>query len=95
MCCQLHYTLHVLCPREQIHRLHLHGLIAMLGLHKLGAVAIPATHMLTKHDIVYRNNAASVKAIICCGDDYVVEHFLGKEEVLSSTLSYSSIVLDA
>lgn len=52
---------------------HYQWWLAMLGLHKLGAVAIPATHMLTKHDIVYRNNAASVKAIICCGDDYVVE----------------------
>ena len=29
------------------------------------------------------------------GNSSVVEHFLGKEEVLSSTLSYSSIVLDA
>ena len=52
---------------------HYRWWLAMLGLHKLGAVAIPATHMLTKHDIIYRNNAASVKAIICCGDDYVVE----------------------
>ena len=52
---------------------HYQWWLAMFGLHKLGAVAIPATHMLTKHDIVYRNNAASVKAIICCGDDYVVE----------------------
>ena len=52
---------------------HYQWWLAMLGLHKLGAVAIPATHMLTKHDIIYRNNAASVKAIICCGDDYVVE----------------------
>ena len=33
--------------------------ITMLALHKLGAVPIPATHMLTCHDIVYRSNAAS------------------------------------
>ena len=38
--------------------------ISMLALHKIGAVAIPATHMLTKHDIVYRNNRADIKAII-------------------------------
>ena len=43
--------------------------IAMLALHKIGAVAIPATHMLTTHDIVYRNNRASVKAIICAGEE--------------------------
>ena len=47
--------------------------IVMLALHKLGAVVIPATHMLTKHDIVYRNTRASVKAIICVDDPYVTE----------------------
>ena len=46
--------------------------ITMLALHKLGAIPIPATHMLTSHDIVYRNNAASVKAIICVGEPYVL-----------------------
>ena len=45
--------------------------LAMLALHKLSAVVIPATHMLTKHDIVYRNTRASVKAIICVNDAYV------------------------
>ena len=47
--------------------------ISMLALHKIGAVAIPATHMLTTHDIVYRNNRASVKAIICAGEEYIME----------------------
>lgn len=47
--------------------------LSMLALHKIGAVAIPATHMLTKHDIVYRNNCADVKAIICVGEDYVLQ----------------------
>ena len=37
----------------------------MVALHKIGAIAAPATHMLTKHDIEYRINAASVKAVIC------------------------------
>ena len=46
--------------------------ICLLALHKMGAIAIPATHMLTKHDIIYRNNAASVKAIICVGEEYVL-----------------------
>ncbi|MBO4786117.1 MAG: AMP-binding protein, partial [Prevotella sp.] len=45
--------------------------LCMLALCKLGAVVIPATHMLTKHDIVYRNTRASVKAIICVDDEYV------------------------
>ena len=46
--------------------------IVMLALCKIGAVVIPATHMLTKKDIVYRNNSASVKAIICVDDPYVM-----------------------
>ena len=47
--------------------------IVMLALCKIGAIVIPATHMLTKHDIVYRNTRASVKAIICVDDAYVCE----------------------
>ena len=46
--------------------------LVMLALHKLGAVVIPATHMLTKHDVVYRNTRASIKAIICVDDEYVI-----------------------
>ena len=46
--------------------------LTMLALHKLGAVVIPATHMLTKKDIVYRNTRASVKAIVCVDDPYVM-----------------------
>ncbi len=41
---------------------------AILGLHKLGAVAIPATNQLQEHDIEYRFNAADVSAIICTAD---------------------------
>jgi len=46
--------------------------IVMLALCKIGAIVIPATHMLTKKDIVYRNTRASIKAIICVDDEYVV-----------------------
>ena len=46
--------------------------IVMLALCKIGAIVIPATHMLTKKDIIYRNTRASVKAIVCVDDDYVV-----------------------
>ncbi|MCR5680047.1 MAG: AMP-binding protein [Prevotella sp.] len=45
--------------------------VIMLALCKIGAIVIPATHMLTKKDIVYRNTRASVKAIICVDDPYV------------------------
>lgn len=50
---------------------HYQWWISMMALCKIGAVAIPATHMLTASDIVYRNQRASVKAIICVNDEYV------------------------
>ncbi len=40
----------------------------MIALHKIGAVAIPATNQLKEHDFVYRYQAAGVKAILCTGD---------------------------
>lgn len=45
----------------------------MLALHKIGAIAIPATFLLKCHDIVYRIKSANVKAIICCGDEGIIE----------------------
>ncbi len=41
---------------------------AILGLHKLGAVAIPATNLLMEHDFDYRFNAAGVSAVLCTAD---------------------------
>ena len=41
---------------------------AILGLHKLGAVAIPATNQLMEHDFTYRFRAAGVSAILCTAD---------------------------
>ena len=40
----------------------------ILALHKLGAVAVPATNLLTTKDYVYRCNAASVKMIVVTSD---------------------------
>ncbi len=42
--------------------------IAMLGLNKLGAIAIPAVNQLQEHDFEYRFNAAQVSTIICTAD---------------------------
>ena len=41
---------------------------SILALHRLGAIVIPGTHMLTTKDVVYRNNAAGIKAIVCAHD---------------------------
>ncbi|MCI8501553.1 MAG: AMP-binding protein [Oscillospiraceae bacterium] len=47
---------------------------AILGLHKLGAVAIPATNQLMKKDFAYRFNAAEISAVVATQDDNVPEH---------------------
>lgn len=52
---------------------HYQWWLSMMALCKVGAIAIPATHMLTIHDIVYRNQSASVKYIICANDEYITE----------------------
>lgn len=41
---------------------------AIIGLHKLGAIVIPATHQLVEHDFVYRFKSAEVSAVICTAD---------------------------
>ncbi len=41
---------------------------SMLALHKIGAIAIPATNQLVEHDFEYRYKAAKVKAIVCTAD---------------------------
>ena len=41
---------------------------AILGLHKLGAIAIPATNQLVEKDFTYRFQAAGVNAVICTAD---------------------------
>jgi acetyl-CoA synthetase len=37
---------------------------ALLALHKLGAIACPATHLLMVHDLEYRYNAAGIKMVV-------------------------------
>ncbi|TCL65264.1 acetyl-CoA synthetase [Hydrogenispora ethanolica] len=47
---------------------------SLLALHKIGAIAVPATHLLTAKDFVYRNNAADIKMIVCVASPEVIEH---------------------
>ncbi len=46
---------------------------AMIALHKLGAVAVPATFLLKEHDYSYRFNAAHITAIVCSADGDIAE----------------------
>lgn len=45
----------------------------ILALHKIGAVVIPATYLLTDKDIIYRCEQADIKAIVACGDEEILE----------------------
>ena len=65
--------------------------VIMLALHKIAAVVIPATNMLTKHDIIYRNTRASVKAIICVDDPYVVSQVQEARPESSSVQHYIAV----
>lgn len=47
---------------------------SIVALHKLGATVIPATHLLTKKDIVYRCNAADIKMIVAAGEEIILQH---------------------
>ena len=42
--------------------------VCMIALHKLGAVAVPATNQLVEHDFEYRFNAGEISAIVCTGE---------------------------
>ena len=46
---------------------------SILALHKLGAIAIPATNLLKEHDIVYRLKSANVNAVLCTADGDIAD----------------------
>ena len=64
---------------------------SIIALHKLGAVTIPATHLLTKKDVVYRCNSAKIKMIVCADDDVVTKHI---EDSLAESPTVKAIVVD-
>ena len=68
---------------------------AIVALHKLGATVIPATHLLTEKDIIYRCEKANIKAIVATGDEIVVNHIqksLPKCPSLTALISTGPIV---
>ena len=63
----------------------------ILALHKIGAATIPATHLLTAKDIMYRNNAADIKMIVSVAEEEVIKHI---EDALpkSPTLKHLALI---
>ncbi len=66
---------------------------ACLALHKIGAVCIPATHLLTVKDIVYRNNAADIKMIISVAEEEVINK-VNEAQGKSPTLKFKATLGD-
>ncbi len=60
---------------------------AILGLHKLGAVAIPATNQLVEHDFTYRFQAGGVSAILCTADGDTARQIELAEEISGRSLT--------
>lgn len=65
---------------------------SILALHKLAAIVIPATHLLTPKDIVYRCNSAGIKLIVCAGEDVMVQHIADAMPKCTSVEALSSVV---
>jgi acetyl-CoA synthetase len=64
---------------------------SILALHKIGAVGIPATHLLTTKDIIYRNNAASVKMIVAVNEEQLLQS-IDEAEAESPSLAVKAVV---
>jgi len=62
-----------------------------LALNKIGAITIPATHLLSTKDLVYRNNAADIKMIVSVPDPEVIMH-IEESESKSPTLKYKVVI---
>jgi len=49
---------------------------AILALHKIGAIGVPATHLLTTKDLIYRNNAAGIKMVIAVSEPEITHSII-------------------
>jgi acetyl-CoA synthetase len=78
-------------PVMLILKRHFEFWFCTLALNKLGAITIPATHLLSTKDIIYRNNAADIKMIVCVPDPEVIQH-IEESESKSPTLKIKMII---
>lgn len=65
-----------------------------MALHKIGAITIPATHLLSTKDLVYRNNAADIKMMVCVPEAEVIEHVEASEAKSPSFVAKALIGAD-
>jgi acetyl-CoA synthetase len=62
-----------------------------LALNKIGAITIPATHLLSTKDIAYRSNAADIKMIVCVPEPDVIQH-VEEAEAKSPTCKVKALI---
>jgi len=62
---------------------------SIIALHKIGAIAIPATHLLTDKDIIYRCNAAEINYIIAAGEENIINNI---EKALPESPSLKKLI---
>lgn len=68
---------------------------ATVALHKLGITMIPATHMLTVNDLVYRIKASKVSAIVCTAQNDVPEKIKSALEKAQTTCTLWTVQTNA
>ena len=68
--------------------------LCTVALHKIGAISVSASHMLTGRDIIYRNNAAEIKMIITADDSRIMDAVDESEKQSPSLKSKISIHTD-
>jgi acetyl-CoA synthetase len=64
----------------------------MLGLHKVGAIAIPATHMLTTKDIVYRARLADIKMMVAADEKSLIDYVDAAQKECPDMLKLKAVV---
>lgn len=59
---------------------------SIIALHKIGAIVIPATHMLKYHDINFRIKEANIKLVVTVDEDQLVTDYEKAEKDLNKKL---------
>jgi acetyl-CoA synthetase len=64
----------------------------MVALHRIGAIAIPATHMLTTKDITYRMKLADIKMMITANEKSLIDYVDKAQKECPGILEFKAVV---
>jgi len=67
---------------------------ALLGLHKIGSIAVPGTHLLTAKDIAFRVKAADIRMIVAVDSPFLRNHISEAEEMIEPGVILKALVHD-